>query len=155
MIELKKTTFEDLEVLFVFQTNEEGIRMAAFTPEDPNDKESYMMKWKKVVENPMIKMETIWYKDSIVGSVVHFEIMDDTNISYWIDRDYWGKGIATEGLTRFIENSSQRPLFARVAFDNYASQRVLEKCGFICIGIESGFANARKKEIKEYVYRID
>ncbi|WP_452598398.1 GNAT family N-acetyltransferase [Pontimicrobium sp. MEBiC01747] len=155
MIELKKTTQEDLETLFVFQTNSEAIWLAAFTAEDPCNKDTYMEKWSKIVENPNIKMETLWVKDTIVGSVIHFDIMGETNISYWIDKKHWGKGYATIGLKQFITLTNKRPLFARVAFDNYASQKVLEKSGFKSIGKEKGFANARKKEIEEFVYRLE
>ena len=44
MIKLTKTTPKDLETLFVFQTNKEGIWMAAFTAKDPSDREFYMEK---------------------------------------------------------------------------------------------------------------
>lgn len=155
MIELAKTTKEDLETLFVFQTNEKGIEMAAFTSENPHDKAAYMTKWSKIIENPAIKMETIRLDGVVVGSVVHFDMMDETNVSYWIDQPQWGKGIATAALKKFVEGANKRPLFARVAFDNIGSQKVLEKSGFKNIGAEQGFANARGKEIEEFVYRFD
>ena len=155
MIELTKTTQEDLETLFVFQTNKDGIWMAAFTAEDPGDKESYMKKWIKIVENPDIRMQTIRFKNKIIGSVSHFEVMDETHVSYWIDQQYWGKEFATEGLKTFIRGSAKRPLFARVAYDNYGSQKVLEKCGFKSIGKDKGFANVRKGEIEEFVYKFE
>jgi len=155
MIELTKTTQEDLETLFVFQTNKDGIWMAAFTAKDPGDKEFYMKKWTGFVENPDIRMQTMRFKNEIVGSVIHFDVMEETNVSYWIDQQHWGKGFATEGLKAFIKDSVKRPLFARVAYDNYGSQRVLEKCGFKSIGEEQGFANARNMEIKEFVYKFE
>lgn len=155
MIELTKTTLNDLETLFVFQTNKEGIRMAAFTAEDPDDKEFYMNKWTKIVENPNIRMQTIRFKNKIIGSIIHFDVMEETNVSYWIDQQYWGQGFATEGLKTFIKDTVKRPLFARVAYDNYGSQKVLEKCGFIKIGTDSGFANARQVEIEEFIYRFE
>ena len=155
MIELTKTTREDLETLFVFQTNQEGIQMAAFTSEDQTNKEAYITKWSKIIENPEILMQTIRLNNTIVGSVVHFDFRGETNVSYWIDQPYWGKGLATEGLKAFIQNTTKRPLYGRVAHDNYGSQKVLEKCGFKCIAKERGFANARKMEIEEFVYRFD
>jgi RimJ/RimL family protein N-acetyltransferase len=48
-----------------------------------------------------------------------------------------------------------RPLHARVAFDNVASHRVLEKCGFRVIANERSFAEARSGEIEEFVLRLD
>ena len=38
--------------------------------------------------------------------------------------------------------------------DNLASLRVLEKCGFVVIGREKGFANARGMEIEEVVLEL-
>lgn len=155
MLELKKTIKEDLETLFVFQTDEEGIQMAAFTAEDPSDKKAYLKKWSKIVTNKKIAMQTIRLDNRIIGSVIHFDMMDEANVSYWIDRQHWGKGYATEGLKQFIDLTPRRPLFAQVAFDNIGSQRVLEKAGFKMTGREVGFANARKQEIEEFVYRLD
>jgi RimJ/RimL family protein N-acetyltransferase len=48
-----------------------------------------------------------------------------------------------------------RPLHARVAYDNVASRRVLEKCGFRVIATERGFAEARSGEIEEFVPRLE
>ncbi|MCW3161701.1 GNAT family N-acetyltransferase [Chryseobacterium oryctis] len=94
MIKLRKTTLQDLDTLFIFQTNKEGIWMAAFTAKNPSDKQFYMEKWTKLVENPDINMQTILYNDKIVGSVIHFNVMEETHVSYWIDQQHWGKGFA-------------------------------------------------------------
>jgi RimJ/RimL family protein N-acetyltransferase len=48
-----------------------------------------------------------------------------------------------------------RPLHARIAYDNVASRRVLEKCGFRLVATERGFAEARSGEIEEYVLRLE
>lgn len=155
MIKLIKTTRDDLETLFAFQTNKDGIWMAAFTAKDPADKEFYMQKWTRFVEDPGISMQTLWLDNKIVGSFIHFDVIEETNVSYWIDQPYWGKGLATEGLKAFIEGSVKRPLFARTAYDNYGSQKVLEKCGFKLIGKGKGFANARNQEIEEFIYQFE
>jgi hypothetical protein len=47
-----------------------------------------------------------------------------------------------------------RPLYARAARDNFASLRVLEKCGFWIVGYERGFACARGEEIEEVVLEL-
>jgi [ribosomal protein S5]-alanine N-acetyltransferase len=57
-------------------------------------------------------------------------------------------------LKNFLKLELTRPIFGRVAFDNKGSQRVLEKCGFIKIGTDKGFANARQAEIEEYIYNL-
>ena len=60
---------------------------------------------------------------------------DAREVTYWIGRSYWGKGIATRALNEFL-TVDPPPLHARVAYDNVASRRVLEKCGFRVIGTE-------------------
>ena len=154
MLELRKTTQQDPETLFIFQTNPEGTQMTAFTSENPSDKSAYLKKWSARIERTDVFMQTTRVEERIVGSVVHFNMMGETNVSYWIDREFWGKGIATEALQKFIQKTDSSPLFARVAFDNIGSQRVLEKCGFERVGTETGFANGRRQEIREFVYRL-
>jgi RimJ/RimL family protein N-acetyltransferase len=67
-------------------------------------------------------------------------------VSYWIGKPYWGKGVATKALSAFLTLIKVRPLYARAAKDHSASLRVLEKCGFTRIGEGKGFANARNEE---------
>ncbi|WP_394354881.1 GNAT family N-acetyltransferase [Sphingobacterium litopenaei] len=87
----------------------------------------------------------MWFENNIVGSVSKFIIHEDNEITYWIDKKYWGKGIATHALKLFLASEIERPIFGRVAFDNFRSQKVLEKCGFLKVGSDRGFANARQK----------
>ena len=75
-------------------------------------------------------------------------------MSYWIGREFWGKGIATKALAVFLSAVKARPLYARAAKDNIASLRVLEKCGFAITGYERGFANARGEEVEEVVLEL-
>jgi RimJ/RimL family protein N-acetyltransferase len=48
-----------------------------------------------------------------------------------------------------------RPLYARVAKDNIASIRVLEKCGFTIYGEDKGFSNARGVEVEELILKLE
>lgn len=99
-------------------------------------------------------MQTIKANDEIVGSISKFVMENEAEITYWIDRKFWGQGIATKALTNFLVIEPNRPIFGRVAFDNLGSQKVLEKCDFVKIGTGKGFANARQKEIEEYIYKL-
>ena len=153
-ITLRPTQVNDLETLFVFQLDEDANYLAAFTPENPSDKAAYLQKWTRLLEDSKINIQTILSKDTIVGSITKFEMNGDAEITYWIGKDFWKKGIATHALKQFLEIETTRPIFGRVAFDNYGSKKVLEHCGFIHIGIEKGFANARQKEIEESIYKL-
>lgn len=153
-ISYSKTTIADLHTLFEFQTNHEANYLAAFTSNDPLNKTAYLEKYSKHLSDPTINNQTIKLVDVIVGSIAKFEIENEVEITYWIDRTYWGQGIATKALKDFLKTELARPIYARVAFDNYGSQRVLEKCGFIQIGKDKGFANARQSEIEEFIYQL-
>ena len=76
-------------------------------------------------------------------------------VSYWIGREYWGQGVATRALTALLALVTVRPLYGRAAKDNFASLRVMEKCGFQVVGAERGFANARGEEIDELILRLE
>jgi RimJ/RimL family protein N-acetyltransferase len=153
-IKLRKTEKSDLELLFQFQLDKEANYLAAFTSKDPTDKEAYFEKFTKILNDSAINNQTILVDETIVGSIAKFEIKGDTEITYWIDRKFWGKGIATAALENFLSIENTRPIFGRVAFDNLGSQKVLEKCGFVKIGTDKGFANARQKEITEFIYKL-
>jgi len=151
---LRPTKIADLAVLFQFQLDKEANYLAAFTSKDPLDKEAYLEKFTKHLNDPTINMQTILLGETIVGSIAKFETRGDTEITYWIDKNYWRKGIASAALKSFLAIEKTRPVFGRVAFDNLGSQKVLEKCGFIKLGTDRGFANARQAEIEEFIYRL-
>lgn len=154
-ISLRKAIEDDLEHFFRFQLDEEATYMAAFTPENPFDKEAYMTKWKRLLSLDTIYIQTILLDNGeIAGSVLSFEMFDELLVAYWIGKEYWNKGIATEALRQYLTIQTQRPIYGRAAADNHRSKRVLEKCGFTLHAHEKGFANARKMEIDEVVYEL-
>ncbi|MEO7310879.1 MAG: GNAT family N-acetyltransferase [Chitinophagaceae bacterium] len=153
-ITLKPSTPSDLEQLFQFQLNKEANHLAAFTSKDPTDKAAYFEKFTKLLKDPTVNQHTIWVDETIVGSIAKFILEGDTEITYWIDSNFWRQGIATTALTNFLTIETTRPIFGRAAFDNLGSQKVLEKCGFIKIGTDKGFANARQMEIVEFIYKL-
>ena len=153
-IKLRPTEISDLDTLFQFQLDKEGGYLAAFMPKDPADKDAYITKYTKLLNNPSVNNQTIILDNVIVGSVAKFVMEGDAEITYWIDRKFWGQGIATRALKKFLTIETIRPIFGRVAFDNLGSQKVLEKCGFDKVGTDKGFANARQMEIEEFIYKL-
>lgn len=151
---LRQTEKSDLDIFFQFQLNEEAKYLAAFTPKDHTSREAYIEKFTRFLNDPTIHMRTILVDETIVGSMAKFEMHGDAEITYWLDRNCWGNGIATSALTQFLTMENARPIFGRVAFDNLGSQKVLEKCGFVKIGKDKGFANARQAEIEEFIYKL-
>ncbi len=153
-ITLSQTEKADLPTLFQFQLDEDANYLAAFTAKDSDNEAAYLEKYTRFLTNPTINNQTIRADGEIVGSIAKFVIENDAEITYWIDRKYWGQGIATAALRAFLDIEKTRPLYGRVAFDNHGSQKVLSKCGFVKIGTEQGFAHARQLDIKEYIYKL-
>jgi RimJ/RimL family protein N-acetyltransferase len=59
-------------------------------------------------------------------------------LGYWIARTHWGRGIATEACKALIEMARALGLASLEGshfIDNPASARVLEKLGFVAVGI--------------------
>jgi RimJ/RimL family protein N-acetyltransferase len=154
-ITLKRSVVEDINHFFEFQLDPEANYLAAFTAKDPTDKPAYLEKYTRLLHNPTVNMQTIVMGDTVIGTVTKFEIDDEAEIAFWIDKPFWGRGVATKALKMFLNVETKRPIFGHAAFDNFGSQKVLEKCGFVKIGTHKGFANARKLEIEEFVYKLE
>lgn len=107
------------------------------------------------MQDPTINMQSILLGNKVIGSVVKYVMEGDAEITYAIGKEYWGQGLTTIAIKHFLEEERARPMYGRVAFDNFGSQRVLEKAGFKKIRQEEGFANARGMEIVEFVYRLE
>ncbi len=133
IIILRKVIDSDLPILFEHQADAVANQMAAFPA---RDKESFMAHWSKSLVNESNIIKTILYNGQVAGTVMSFVMEGKREVGYWIGREYWGKGIATEALTEFLDLVKMRPLYGVVAKHNIGSQRVLEKCGFRMAGEE-------------------
>jgi RimJ/RimL family protein N-acetyltransferase len=153
-IQLRDVIETDLSIFFDQQLDPEANYMAAFTRKDPADKESFMAHWTRILNDESILIKTILFEGKIAGSVLSYVQSGEREVSYWLGKEYWGRGIATHALTELLDLIEERPLYARAAKDNIASLRVLEKCGFRIIGEDKGFANARGEDIEEYVLEL-
>lgn len=144
----------DLDVLFRQQSDPESVRMAAFTPEDPDDRQRFDAHMVRVMGSPETTLRAITSNGDLVGSISSFVVEGRTEVTYWIDRADWGRGIASEALALFLEIVRTRPLYARAASDNAGSLRVLEKTGFRIIDTEVSYAPARAAEIEETILQL-
>jgi RimJ/RimL family protein N-acetyltransferase len=155
-IVLREVLMSDLPIFFDQQLDPEANWMAAFTRKDPSDRDAFMAHWAKILRDETTTNQTILFDGQVAGSVSSYVDEDgQREVSYWIGKAYWGKGVATRALVAFLDHIKVRPLYARAAQDNIGSLRVLEKCGFTRIGEDKGFANARGEEVEEFLLRLD
>ncbi|MFE7169503.1 GNAT family N-acetyltransferase [Streptomyces sp. NPDC057616] len=144
----------DLPVFFRQMNDPEAVHMAAFTAEDPADWGAFQSLWKGIRASDSVA-RAILADGDVVGSASVYGEPGEREVTYWVDRAYWGRGVATAALRELLAEVPERPLYARAAADNTGSRRVLEKCGFKVTAQVSGFANARGEEIDEVVLTLD
>ena len=82
---------------------------------------------------------SVFYHEILVGGVgVSFENNNQLDLGYWIAKDYWGFGFATEasmGLIEYVKNETDfKAITACYIKGNKASANVLKKLGFKEIG---------------------
>ncbi|MFD6418579.1 GNAT family N-acetyltransferase [Streptomyces sp. NPDC060194] len=154
-ITLREVEDGDLAVFFEQWNEPESVRMAAFTPEDPADRGRFDAHWARVRKDPAVVGRTVLDgRGRVLGHVAVFGPPEEREVTYWIGRRWWGRGVATAALRALLAQVPERPLHARAAADNAGSVRVLEKCGFVVTGHERGFAHARGEEIDEVVLEL-
>jgi RimJ/RimL family protein N-acetyltransferase len=152
---LREVRDEDLAVLFEQWADPVAMRMAAFTAPDHMNWDAFARRWSRLRVDETVINRAIVVDAEVAGTIGSWGEPGEREVTYWIGRSYWGKGIATCALNAFLTVDSSRPLHARVAYDNVASRRVLEKCGFRVVGTDRGFAEARSREIEEVVLRLE
>jgi RimJ/RimL family protein N-acetyltransferase len=152
-IALREVHDSDLPVFFRQMNDPEALRMAAFTPEDPADRDAFETHWRKIRASADV-VRTILGDGDVIGSAAVYGEPGEREVTYWVDRAYWGRGVATAALRVLLAEVPDRPLYARAAADNTGSLRVLEKCGFEKSAHARGFAPARGEEIDEVVFHL-
>ena len=154
VVALRPLVRSDLDALFAMMRDPDSVHLAAFTAEDPNDRAAFNAHMERVLSSPGVTLRAVTADELFVGTVSSFPLEGDVEVSYWIDRSHWGRGIASEALALLLGEVTTRPLRARVASDNVASRRVLEKSGFVAIGTEVSYAPGRRHKVEETILEL-
>lgn len=154
-VSLRPLEDRDLDALFQQATDPESIRMAAFTPDHQTDRRAFLDRMSRLRADPSVSHQVIDVDGAAAGTIGSFRIDGELEVTYWLDRAQWGKGIASAALRLLLAETAERPVYARAASDNVGSLRVLEKAGFRRVGVDRGFARGRGEEIEETILRLD
>jgi RimJ/RimL family protein N-acetyltransferase len=101
-------------------------------------REAFMAHWAKTLANDSALTRTVVSDGEVAGNIGCWEADGHRFVGYWIGREFWGRGLATQALSELLGVVDARPLHAHVAKSNVASIRVLEKCGFVEVGAHTG-----------------
>jgi RimJ/RimL family protein N-acetyltransferase len=149
-ITLRAVQEGDLPILFEHQLDPHARQMAAFPG---RDRDAFMAHWAKAMADETTILRTVLLRGMVVGSIVYWQQSGKGNVGYWIDKDHWGRGIATAALAQFLHIVKARPLQAYVAKHNLGSIRVLQKCGFT-VAAEQKLTGADGSEGEEFLMML-
>jgi len=151
-VQLRDTIETDLPIFFEQQLDPDAIQMAAFPS---RNRDEFMMHWNKIRADDSVLIRTILFNGDVAGNIVCFEQLGEREVGYWLGKEYWGKGIASQALAQLLDFIKTRPLYAHVAKHNVASRRVLEKCGFKVAAEDKFFSKIFGEDIQEYILILD
>ena len=151
-VQLRDIIETDLPIFYEQQLDPEATHMASFPS---RDHDAFMAHWTKIMADESIQLKTILFNGEVAGNIVCFEQLREREVGYWLGKEYWGKGIATQALEEFLKTIETRPLYAHVAKHNIGSRRVLEKCGFTITREDRFFSEVFGKNIDEFILMLD
>ena len=125
---LRDVLASDLPVFFEHQRDPDATRMAHFPA---RDREAFDAHWERVLGDEANTIKTIVFEGQVAGNAGSWEQDGRRLVSYWLGKEFWGKGLATKALAELVDELERRPIYAYVAKKNVGSIRVLEKCGFV------------------------
>ena len=127
VVRLRPVEDRDIQVFFEHQADPQAVEMAAFPA---RDRERFEAHWAKVRADRTLVARTIVADGSVAGNIGSWQEAGQQLLGYWIGREWWGRGVATQALALMTQEVAVRPLHAHVVAHNVGSIRVLEKCGF-------------------------
>ena len=148
---LRDVIESDLPILYEQQLDPDATAMAAFPS---RDREAFMAHSARIMADKSVVFKAIIFDGQVAGSMVSWIMEGQWEVGYWLGKEYWGKGIATQALAKYVESVKTRPLYAHVARHNIGSRRVLEKCGFNVIG-EGSYINPAGVEVEEFILKLE
>lgn len=147
-IRLRPVQPGDLPRIYGLQLDPESNRMAVTIP---RTREAFDSHWAKLLADPGITAWVVLVGEELVGTISCFPMDSQDHVGYWIDRAYWGMGIASKALHLLLREVTKRPLVAAAATSNGASLRVLQKCGFVVERVRLSPASDRFPECEEAI----
>jgi RimJ/RimL family protein N-acetyltransferase len=142
----------DLDVFFDQQADPQAVEMAAFPA---RDRDQFAAHWAKLRADDTKVVRTVVADGLVAGNIGSWQQNGQQLLGYWVGREWWGRGVATQALALLVDEVLIRPLYAHVAVHNAGSIRVLDKCGFRRDRVQEAQAPAPDDGIEELIFVLD
>jgi RimJ/RimL family protein N-acetyltransferase len=150
-VRLRRVEDGDIEVFFDHQADPKAVEMAAFPA---RGKDQFTAHWAKLRADDTLVVRTIVADGMVAGNIGSWQDDGQQLLGYWVGREWWGRGVATQALALLVDEVSIRPLYAHVAAHNVGSIRVLDKCGFRRDRAQEAQAAASDDGIEELIFAL-
>jgi RimJ/RimL family protein N-acetyltransferase len=127
VVRLRPVEDQDIAVFFQHQADPQAVEMAAFPARDA---EQIAAHWARLRADDTLFVRTVVADGKVAGNIGSWQQDGQQLLGYWVGRDFWGRGVATQALALLVDEVLVRPLYAHVVPHNVGSIRVLQKCGF-------------------------
>ena len=109
-------------------------------------------------EGPFIYAVIRQSDNANIGYIQLVQIEEGWEIGYHIAKVYTGNGYATEAVNLYVEylkkNTDIKEIYGVALADNFASRRVLEKCGFKLYFEGTGIYQGTKRKIIKTIRQL-
>ena len=110
-VRLRDVEVSDLPLFFEHQRDPIAVAMVAFRS---RDRDAFDQHWAKLLADETLLKKTIVVDGQIAGNIGSWTSEGKREVGYWIDRAFWGRGVATEALNGAVLQETQQ---ARLAFE--------------------------------------
>ncbi|GAA1977435.1 GNAT family N-acetyltransferase [Microbacterium pumilum] len=153
-IELRDLDDDDLDAIFEMMRDPASVAMAAFTADDPDDRAVFDVWISRERSASGVSYFVVTENGGFAGSAAVFTVDGDREVSVWLARHAWGRGIATDALRLLVAHEPERPLYARAAAHNAAAIAVLSRSGFTEVSRNTAYAPGVGREVEEVVFTL-
>lgn len=138
-VKLRPFTQEDLDAMVYHANNPKVAANLTDAFPSPYTRESGLLFLERVMKQDPAEVLAIEVDGEVVGNIGIHPQQDvnrlNAELGYFIGEEHWGKGIATEAIKLMVryafDHFDLQRIFARPFGTNIASQKVLQKAGFI------------------------
>jgi RimJ/RimL family protein N-acetyltransferase len=155
-VTLRPLVDEDADFVFDMLRDPVAVHMVGATSTaDPDDRTWFDGWFAEFRFSPDVRSFAVLEAEELAGVVAVYNIPAAPEVTFWIDRGFWGRGIGSRSLALLLEEVPDRPLLAGTLVDNLGSLAVLRHNGFREIGRERILARGRGLEVESVRLRLD
>ena len=159
---LRRMMLDDLDDVFEYASQPEVPKYLLWYP---HEDKSFTAQYLRIVDKKYKKNEfydwAVTFNGKMIGTAgfTSFDVLNNSaQIGYVLNKNYWGKGIASEAaravITFGFEALGLNRIEAKFIPENNSSRRVLEKCGMKFEGSHHEAIRAKGRYLDIEIYAI-